>query len=49
LKTAKNLGVHFLGIRNKNLVDFQQENIKSHINDWSNFDFDKIQNELGII
>ncbi|WP_299162171.1 HAD family hydrolase [uncultured Tenacibaculum sp.] len=49
LRTAHNLGVHFLGIRNKNLEDFQQENIKSHIVDWSNFDFQKIQTELEII
>lgn len=49
LRTAHNLGVHFLGIRNKNLEDFQQENIKSHIADWSNFDFQKIQKELEII
>ncbi|WP_064965700.1 HAD family hydrolase [Tenacibaculum ovolyticum] len=43
LKTAKNLGIHFLGIRNKNLVDFKQENIKSHIVDWTNFDFQKLK------
>ncbi|WP_420551528.1 HAD family hydrolase [Tenacibaculum aiptasiae] len=49
LKTAHNLGVHFLGIRNKNLEDFQQHNIKSHIVDWSHFDFQKIQTELEII
>lgn len=48
-KTAHNLGVHFLGIRNKNLEDFQQHNIKSHIVDWSHFDFQKIQTELEII
>ena len=49
LKTARNLGVHFLGIRDKNLQDFKQENIKSHITDWTNFDFNKIQTELEII
>lgn len=49
LKTARNLGVHFLGIRNKNLVDFKQENIKSHIVDWTNFDFQKIKKALQII
>ncbi len=48
LKTAKNLGVHFLGIRDKNLAHFQQENIKSHITDWNHFDFEKVQSELGI-
>ncbi|MFY0603090.1 MAG: HAD family hydrolase [Flavobacteriaceae bacterium] len=49
LKTARNLGLHFLGIREKNLVDFQQENIKSHINDWMAFDFHKIKKQLEII
>ena len=49
LRTAKNLGIHFLGIRDKNLKDFQEENIKSHIRDWRNFDFNKIQTELEII
>ena len=49
LKTAKNLGIHFLGIRDKNLPDFKQNNIKSHITDWTNFDFNQIQTELEII
>ncbi len=49
LKTARNLGIHFLGIRNKNVVDFQNENIKSHIGDWIEFDFQKIKKELEII
>jgi phosphoglycolate phosphatase-like HAD superfamily hydrolase len=49
LETARNLGIYFLGIRNKNLADFQQENIKSHIVDWYNFDFNKIKRALDII
>ncbi|CAM1346211.1 HAD family hydrolase [Tenacibaculum crassostreae] len=49
LRTAKNLGIHFLGIRNKNLSDFKAEGIKSHIEDWNSFDFNKVQTELGII
>ncbi len=49
LKTARNLGVHFLGIRDKNLQDFKKENIKSHITDWNNFDFNKIKKQLEII
>ena len=48
LKTARNLGIHFLGIRKKSLAYFQQEKIKSYITDWSEFNFDKIQSELGI-
>ncbi len=49
LKTARNLGIHFLGIRDKNLADFKKEKIKSHISNWVNFDFDKIKKELGIL
>ncbi len=49
LRTAKNLGTYFLGIRDKNLQDFQEENIKSHISDWINFDFNEIQTQLEII
>lgn len=48
LRTAKNLGVHFLGIRDKNLEDFKKEGIKSHISDWQDFDFNTIKTELGI-
>ncbi|RLK06946.1 HAD family hydrolase [Tenacibaculum discolor] len=49
LRTAKNLGVNFLGIRNKNLSDFKQEGIKSHIEDWTRFNFQKVKTELEII
>ena len=48
MKTAKNLGIYFLGIRDKNLKEFQQLRIKSHIQDWSDFDFERVKVELGI-
>ena len=48
LRTAGNLGVHFLGIREKDIEDFRKEHIKSHIRDWSDFDFEKVQRELEI-
>ncbi|WP_428740680.1 HAD family hydrolase [Tenacibaculum sp.] len=48
LKTAKNLGIHFLGIRNKNLPDFKAEGIKSHIEDWDSFNFSTVKTELQI-
>ncbi len=48
LRTAKNIGVHFLGIGEKNYADFQKEHCKSHIIDWSHFDFEKTQKELQI-
>ncbi|CAM1334801.1 HAD family hydrolase [Tenacibaculum aestuariivivum] len=48
-KTAKNLNLHFLGIRNNNLQYFQENKIKSHIVDWESFDFKKIKKELEII
>jgi phosphoglycolate phosphatase-like HAD superfamily hydrolase len=49
LKTARNLGIHFLGIRDKNLADFKKENIKSHISNWMSFDFDQVKKDLGIL
>ena len=48
VKTAKNLGIYFLGIGDKNLKEFQQLGIKSHIQDWSDFDFEGVKVELGI-
>ena len=48
LRTAKNLGIHFLGIRDKNLELFLQEGIKSHITDWKAFNFEKVKKELAI-
>ncbi|MEQ6123139.1 HAD family hydrolase [Pseudotenacibaculum sp. MALMAid0570] len=48
LKTANNLEIHFLGIGDKSLSSFQKENIKSHISNWNDFDFQKTQTELGI-
>ena len=49
LKTAKNLNINFLGIGAKNYTDFKSEQIKSHILDWENFDFQKIKKQLEII
>jgi len=48
LKTAKNVGVHFLGIGERSLNDFKRESIKSHIKDWAEFDFDKVEKELKL-
>ncbi|WGH75004.1 HAD family hydrolase [Tenacibaculum tangerinum] len=47
-RTAKNLGVHFLGIGNKNVSDFKEEGIQSHIEDWTKFNFEKVKKELEI-
>lgn len=49
LKTARNLGVHFIGILDKNLADFQREDIKCHIKDWQGFNLASIEKQLGII
>lgn len=46
LNTAKNLGVSFLGIGNKNLAAFQAANIKNHIEDWQNFKLDNFRKLL---
>lgn len=49
LQTARNLGIHFIGILDKNLADFQRENCKCHIRDWQDFDLPNIEKQLGII
>lgn len=49
LKTARNLGIHFMGILDKNLADFLKENCKHHIKDWQNFDLDTMEKQLEII
>lgn len=38
LKTARNLGLEFIGIGNKNIVDFQRESCAHHMVDWTSFD-----------
>jgi len=49
LKTAQNLGLHFIGIGMKNYADFNDENIKVHIKDWHDFDLNEAEQKLGII
>jgi len=49
LKTAKNLGIHFIGIGMKNYTDFKAENIKVHIENWIEFDLNEAEKKLGII
>ena len=48
LKTAKNLGLHFIGIGMKNYTEFKTENIKVHIKDWNEFDLFEAEIKLGI-
>ena len=43
LKTARNLGLHFMRIGLKNDDDFQKENIKYHIKDWTEFQLSKFE------
>lgn len=43
LKTARNLGVHFIGIGTKNDQDFKKENISYHIKDWKGFSLDDVE------
>ncbi len=49
LKTARNLGLHFIGIGMKNYMDFKKENIKAHIEDWNGFNLSEAEQKLGII
>lgn len=48
LKTARNLGLYFIGIGMKNYADFQKENVKVHIKDWNEFDLELTEQKLGI-
>jgi phosphoglycolate phosphatase-like HAD superfamily hydrolase len=48
LKTAQNLGLHFIGIGMKNYADFAKENVKVHIKNWSGFDLNQTEQKLGI-
>ncbi|MEM7162216.1 MAG: HAD family hydrolase [Bacteroidota bacterium] len=48
LKTAENLGLHFIGIGKKNFEDFKKENIKVHIDNWLGFDLHLAERQLGI-
>lgn len=48
LKTAQNLGLHFIGIGMKNYPDFKKENVKIHIEDWTSFSLIKAEERLGI-
>jgi beta-phosphoglucomutase-like phosphatase (HAD superfamily) len=48
LKTARNLGLHFIGIGMKNYSGFEKENVKVHIKDWSEFDLTQAEEKLGI-
>lgn len=46
--TAQNLGVHFIGVNDKNLSDFKKMNVQYHISDWTEFDLQKAEKTLKI-
>ena len=48
LNTARNLGLHFIGIGNKNLHDFKQARIQYHIEDWKEFSLETMEQKFGI-
>ncbi|MCG8575888.1 MAG: HAD family hydrolase [Flavobacteriales bacterium] len=48
LRTAGNIGVHFVGIGDKNLADFEAEGIKHHLTDWKRFDLVDMEKALKI-
>jgi len=41
--TAKNLGLHFVGVNTKHIEDFKKQEVKYHINDWSTFNLQKVK------
>ncbi|TYP99460.1 phosphoglycolate phosphatase-like HAD superfamily hydrolase [Tenacibaculum adriaticum] len=46
--TAKNLGLHFVGVNTKNVEDFKKQNVKYHINDWTEFDLNKTEEMFNL-
>lgn len=46
-KTAKNLGLSFIGIGEKNLSDFQSKGLPLIVKDWKHFDFDLAMQNYG--
>lgn len=41
--TARNLGVHFVGVNTINTEDFKKQKVQYHINDWLDFDLQKME------
>lgn len=48
LKTAQNLGLHFVGIGLENAADFKAAGIPLYIEDWKSFELAKMEQSLGI-
>jgi phosphoglycolate phosphatase-like HAD superfamily hydrolase len=46
LKTAQNLGIHFIGVGQKNDQKFKHENVKVITDNWENFDIENAINFL---
>lgn len=46
--TARNLEVHFVGIGDKNKADFDREKVKCQLKDWTTFNIQNIEKQLGI-
>ncbi|CAL2074945.1 HAD family hydrolase [Tenacibaculum sp. 190524A02b] len=46
--TAQNLDIHFVGVNDKNIADFNKMNIKHHISNWDNFSLAETEKKLGI-
>lgn len=48
ITTAKNLGVHFVGVNSKNSEAFKKQNVQYYINDWTIFDIHKLEQIFNI-
>ena len=46
--TAENLGLHFVGVNEKNLADFKKQNVQYCISDWEDFDIEKAEKIFNI-
>jgi FMN phosphatase YigB (HAD superfamily) len=47
--TAKNLGIHFVGVNDKNKSDFEKMNVKHHISNWTEFHLKETKTKLQIL
>jgi len=48
ITTAKNLGLHFVGVNSKNIKDFKEQEVKYYINDWTEFNLGKTEQIFNI-
>lgn len=48
LNASKNLGIHFVGLGLKNILDFNKMNVKYHLKDWTHFNLERMEKTLDL-